>query len=412
MANPAEQASLSSSSAEVLRAAAESLAALVQLDLDNMTGDELSEAVLALQRLRGALEAGEARVLSRWDAQRVWQDDGAKTGAAWLAWKQRVPIQVARQRVRHARALRALPAVEAAWGAGEIDRAHLTTMLGVRTPRTREAFETDHKVLLDDARTRSFTEFKRRCDRWEATVDPDGPEQGADSDRAARELHLSQSFRGMWFGRETLDPISGTIVNETLTIIERELFEADWAEAKARLGRDPLIVDLCRTPAQRRADALVEMAIRARTAPRDGRRPAPLFTVVVDHGILAGPILELFNRTVITPGTAARWLTDAYVERIVFDGPSRVIDVGAQRRFFRGALRRAIEVRDRTCFHPSCDEVPLRPDVDHIHEAGKGGATTQTNGRLGCGFHNRRRNQHPDDWDDVDDEAGPDPPDS
>jgi hypothetical protein len=52
--------------------------------------------------------------------------------------------------------------------------------------------------------------------------------------------------------------------------------------------------------------------------------------------------------------------------------------------------------------------------VDHIREAAKGGDTTQTNGRLGCAFHNRRRNNHPDDWDTQDEDEGlapgPDPP--
>ena len=99
--------------------------------------------------------------------------------------------------------------------------------------------------------------------------------------------------------------------------------------------------------------------------------------------------------TVVTPGTAAQHLAEADIERIVFDGPSRVIDVGATRRFFRGALRRAIEVRDRTCFHPFCDEVPERPEVDHIHEASKGGETTQVNGRYGCRFHNLWAYRHP-----------------
>jgi hypothetical protein len=218
----------------------------------------------------------------------------------------------------------------------------------------------------------------------------------------------------MWFGRMMLDPVSGTIVHDTLQLIEKELYRADVAAARERLGRDPLVVELDRTPAQRRADALVEMAARARTAPKDGRRPAPLFTVVVGLDALTGPILELFNRTVITPGTAAAWLTEAYVERIVFDSPSRVIDVGAQRRFFRGALRRAIEVRDRTCTHPSCDEVPVWSEIDHIHEHHRGGPTTQSNGWLRCGFHNRWRNTHPEDVPDRPDHgeptAGPDPP--
>ena len=397
--------------ADVLDRAAAVLAELREVDLDGVDDASLSDAVLAMQRLRGGLEAAEARVLSRWDAQGCWRASGAKTGAAWLAWQQRVPIQVARQRLRHARALRTLPAVEEAWAAGDIDRAHVTTLLGIRTARTAEAFDADHERLLHLARHHGFVDFKRACDRWELVVDPDGAEQGADDDRAARELHLSQSFGGMWFGQLTLDPVSGAIVDTTLRLIERELFDADWAEAKARLDREPTVADLQRTPAQRRADALVEMATRARTAPPGGRRPAPLFTVVVGLETLQGPILELFNRTVLTPGTAARHLTEADVERVVFDGPSRVLDVGAQRRFFTGALRRAIEIRDRTCFHPSCDEVPERPEIDHIHEASKGGPTTQGNGRYGCRFHNLWAYLHPDPDDpDVDPDADPAPP--
>lgn len=382
--------------ADVVDRAAAVLAELHELDLDGLADDPLCEAVLAMQRLRGGLDAAEARMLSRWDAQGCWRPSGAKTGAAWLAWKQRIPIQVARQRLRHARALRTLPAIEEAWAAGHIDRSHVTTLLGARTPRTAEAFDTDHERLLHLARNHRFADFKGACDRWSLIVDPDGAEQGAESDRAAREMHLSQSFGGMWFGRLTLDPVSGTIVDTTLRLIERELFDADWAEAKARLDREPTVLDLLRTPAQRRADALVEMAVRACTAPAGGRRPAPLFTVVVGLETFLGPILELFNRTVLTPGTAASHLRAAHVERVVFDSPSRVIDVGAQRRFFTGALRRAIEIRDRTCFHPSCHEVPERPEIDHIHQAANGGPTTQTNGRLGCKYHNLRRNQHPD----------------
>lgn len=393
---------------DVLDRAAKVLDELRAVDLDGVDDDSLSDAMLAMQRLRGGLDVAEARVLSRWDAQGCWRASGAKTGAAWLAWKQRVPIQVARRRLRHARALRTLPALEEAWARGDLDRAHVTTLLGARNARTAEAFEVDHDRLVDLARNNGFVDFTQACDRWEQIVDPDGAEQGADDDHAAREVHLSQSFGGMWFGRATLDPVSGEIVDTTLRLIERELFEADWAQAKARLDREPTICDLARTPAQRRADALVEMATRARTAPPGGRRPAPLFTVVVGLETLEGPILELFNRTVLTPGTAARHLTQAHVERVVFDSRSRVLDVGAQRRFFTGALRRAIEIRDRTCFHPSCDEVPQRPEIDHIHEASKGGPTTQRNGRYGCHFHNIWAYHHPDDDPDPDQAPPPD----
>jgi hypothetical protein len=137
--------------------------------------------------------------------------------------------------------------------------------------------------------------------------------------------------------------------------------------------------------------------------------------VVVGLETLTGPILEMWNRTVISPGCAACWLTDADIERIVFDSPSRVIDVGAKRRFFRGALRRAIEVRDRTCFHWTCDDPPRFPQIDHINQASRGGETTQANGRLACARHNQLRNTHPDAHgaapDLGDPHAGPDPPD-
>ena len=389
--------------AAVLRRSREALDELGSLALDAVHDTELTDSVLRVQELRGALEAAEARLLGEWDKRRVWRLDGAKSGAAWLAARQHLPVAETRRRLRHARAVRRFPAIGHDWARGAIDRCHITTLLGACTVRTNAAFEAEHPKLLEAARSRRFADFKRQIDTWTYFRDPDGAEQDDKADEAAREVHLSESFDGMWFGRMTFDAVNGTIVKVTLEAIEQELFEADWAEATERLGREPLVTELGRTPAQRRADALVEMAIRARTAPADGRRPAPLFTIVCGLETFTGPILELWNRTVITPGTAARWLTAADIERVVFASPSRVIDVGATRRFFTGALRRAIEVRDRTCFHDLCDEPPQRPEIDHIVEASKGGLTTQANGRLGCGFHNRRRNHHPD--------AGPDPPD-
>jgi hypothetical protein len=325
----------------VVTAARAALRALGALDLDGMGPDELTEVVLATQALRTQLEAAEARALDRWEAGGAWRADGARSAAAWLAWKQQLPVAETRRRVRHARALGALPAVAEAWAAGEIDRTHVAQLLAVRSARTERAFARDHQELLDLARQARFCDFQHVCRRWEQVVDPDGAEQDADSGRAGRSVHLSQGFQGSWLGRMAFDPISGAIVHGTLERIKQELFEAEWAAAKERLGRDPFVTELERTPAQRRADAMVEMAVRAGTAPADGRRPAPLFTVLVGYETFAGPVLELFNRTTLTPGIA-RWLTEADVERVVFESPSRVIDVGARRRFFRGALRRAI----------------------------------------------------------------------
>ena len=63
--------------------------------------------------------------------------------------------------------------------------------------------------------------------------------------------------------------------------------------------------------------------------------------------------------------------------------------MGPRRRFFTGAARRAIEVRDRHCTHPGCYVPTERCQVDHIVPFEAGGPTTVDNGRLLCPYHNR-----------------------
>jgi hypothetical protein len=164
---------------------------------------------------------------------------------------------------------------------------------------------------------------------------PDGCETDADAQFRARRLHLSHSLDGTWYIDGCLDAVSGAIVADALHTIERDLFDADRADTGR--GDDGHPRDLALTPAQRRADALVEMARRAGAVPGDARLPDPLFTVLVDYPTLAGRVCELADGTVVTPGTLVRWLDSAWVERVVFDGPDRVKNVGVRRRLFTGA---------------------------------------------------------------------------
>jgi hypothetical protein len=306
-----------------------------------------------------------------------------------------MPAGSARRRVRLARELRHLPRTEAAWIEGEIEAAHVSVLGGARTPVTEELLARDEKLLLDAARTMRFDHFARVVAYWSQHADPDGTEVDADLARAGRRLRLSQTLGGMYFGEFALDPLGGAAVANGLGRIEAELFEADWAEARARLGEAATPSDLARTSTQRRADALVEMAIRSQTAPADGRRPAPVFTVLVGYETLAGRICELANGAAVSPGSLLPWLTEAFLERVVFDTPARVIEVGERRRLFEGALRRAIEVRDRACFHPSCTSTAEHCQVDHVIPWSEDGPTRQDNGRLACAFHNRNRHRRP-----------------
>ena len=137
------------------------------------------------------------------------------------------------------------------------------------------------------------------------------------------------------------------------------------------------------------------MARRSAAMPADHVPARPLITVLVGYETFAGRVCELADGTVVTPGQIVPLLATADIERVVFAGPSRVIDVGVRRRLFTGATRRAIEVRDRHCTHPGCHEPAHRCQIDHIVPWATGGPTTQENGRLLCGTHNRQRNQPP-----------------
>ncbi len=167
------------------------------------------------------------------------------------------------------------------------------------------------------------------------------------------------------------------------------------------------------------------MATRSKSCPRNARRPAPLFTVLVDYETLHGRICQLENGTVVPPGSLLPWLDGADVERAAF-GPGRRVEIGAKARlfagadgrvtsadleratfgpgprtevdpkdrFFTGATRRAIEVRDRKCTHPFCDVTAPFCQADHIQPWALGGPTTQENGLL-CPSHNGQRNERP-----------------
>lgn len=359
-------------------------------DLDPVVvGD--SETVVALHRQLERLGAVTTRATAAFDASGAWEADGARSAAAWVTTRTHLPISTARRRVHLGRALRHMETVEGAWLSGDLGDAQVGLLARARTPATTAVFARDEEGLVDDGRRLRFRDFARMMAYWYLRADPAGAEDDAQRQRDARRVHLSQSFGGMWFLDGLLDPIGGAVVGNELKRLDDEMFAADWADAKARVGEGVGVGDLRRSPAQRRADALVEMATRSGTAPAEGRRPAPLFTVLVGYETFAGPICELPNGTVVTPGSLGRYLERAEVERVVFDGPSRVIDVGVRRRLFRGATRRAVQIRDRECYHDFCDIPGEECDVDHIQPHAAGGPTTQANGRPACGFHNRNR---------------------
>jgi hypothetical protein len=376
---------------ELLQKAADVLAGL---DPDTLSDDELGNGLVDWHRLEARLAASKARLTAAFDARRAYAADGSKTAAAWLARKTNGSPATLRAQTRLARRLRNMPATAAALAAGDISERHAEVLGGLASSARKvvaDAFGDAEPKLVEYAKTLEFDQFVVAVRYWESVVDQDGIEDQAAADHASRHVHLSQTFRGNWALDGQLDPVTGEEVHTELRRIERELFEADWAAAKAIHGDDTRLDHLARTPAQRRADALREMARRSAAKPADAKDPKPLLVVHLGDESLKR-LCEMASGTVIAPGQLVPLLGDAEVERIVYAGASRrVVDLGRRSRFFTGALRRAIQLRDRRCTEPGCTTPADDCDVDHRLPYTKDGRTDQDNGDCKCPHHNRHK---------------------
>jgi hypothetical protein len=364
---------------ERLEAAVEVLSAVAD-DSPALSTGALKTAVVDLHRIETRIAAIRLRLFGAIDLRKAWADDGSRSPASWLGKACNTSPVAARRDAALARLRRQMPVTEAALRAGEIDRTHaavLAASAGSQRKVVVAAFPEAEADLVRYARDLPFVDFVKVVKHWEDVVDQDGAERKADRDREARRLSVSPTMDGTVVIDGQLDAVEGTELMTALRRIDRELFLAEWAKVVDEHGDAAARSQLTGTSAQRRADALVEMARRAMASPQGARLPEPLVTVVVGLETLSGRVCELFNRLPVTPGQIARRLDRADVERIVFSGKRRVIDLGRRERFFKGGLRRVIEIRDRECSYAGCTVPADECQMDHIHPHGLGGETNR-----------------------------------
>ena len=366
----------------------ETVDGLAALDVEGMDGVRAAEVLVELRRVRAKLAAVEARLVARVDAARPWADEGYLSAALWLAASDHTSLEEARADVRLAGRLRSMPATAQALAAGDITVAHARRLATLCAPDTAAAFVAAEEFLVGQARSMRWADFTKAADYWLRLAREDDDPDPDKSDRDHRKVSLHDGLRGTGLLSGELTSTAKAEVRSELDRLERRLFEADWAAAKAVHGEAVTVAHLARTPAQRRHDALVEMARRSATVPAAGKRPKPLLTVLVGEAAFRN-VLELADGSLISPATAADLLDEAVIETMLFDGPSRVLDLGHQRSFV-GAARRAIEVVHRTCTGKGCHVRSEACEIDHVLPSAAGGATVPDNGRPQCRPHHRQ----------------------
>jgi hypothetical protein len=352
---------------------------LAGLDPESLSSAAWHQLAIGLESQRHRLGAIAADALNHWDRSGIWALDGSRNAAVRLARETRCAVRSARAEMRRARRLRKLPATKAALLANQISLDHLDLLGSALTSKRRNLHPTAEVDLLTQCRALNFVDAVKTVKYWVQLVDAEADTPTPPAHESF--LHVSSTFQQNVVISGELNPIHGSIVMNELNRLENQIRLDDEAAGTPR------------TPAERRALALVEMARRSGSTAAGSKPPRPLFTVLLGEDSFTH-MCELAEGVVLPPDHLEEWIGTADLETVLFDGPSRVISVSSKRRF-TGALRRAIEVRDRHCTHPSGCDVPAdRCDVDHVIPYSEHGSTDQFNGRLQCSTHNRIPAKH------------------
>ena len=207
-------------------------------------------------------------------------------------------------------------------------------------------------------------------------LQPDEVLKDANEQHERRYLYLSQTFDGMFRVDGHLDPEGGATLQTAINSV---------------MG--PPAADDKRTPAQRRADAWVDIARRQLDSgqlPQVGGQK-PHLMVTVDVGTLTrqpgSPAAELEWAGEIPAETARRLACDCTLTPVFRGAESHQVDAGRTSRVIPPSMRRALIARDKHCRFPGCDRPVAWTQGHHLKHWADGGPTLIFNLALLCGRH-------------------------
>ncbi|WBQ08025.1 HNH endonuclease signature motif containing protein [Kribbella sp. CA-293567] len=214
-----------------------------------------------------------------------------------------------------------------------------------------------------------------------ARLDTDGPEPTNDPYRE-ESLNLRPVDGGIKF--------NGYLAAENAELLKTQIHRLAKPHKTIDGERDP------RSRDKRQADALttiLEIAAGATATP--GIPGVPHLTVTIDFADLqnaaagapraTGATGELVFGHNLSASAVRRLACEAAVLPIVLGSKSQPLDVGTEQRFVTGAIRRALNKRDKGCV--ICHAPPSNCHAHHLIHWANGGSTSITNLVLVCGAH-------------------------
>jgi hypothetical protein len=191
-------------------------------ELDRL-GDEIAE-------LSAHLDAATARLLTlirEFDTRGGW-NTGFRSCAEWLSWRVGPDPGAARERVRVAHALGALPRLAEALARGELSYAKVRALTRVATPETEAR-------LLKVGRTATAAHVERIIRAWRR-VDRRAEARETARQHADRSLHVIHDDDGTVVIRGRLTAEAGALLERALEAARESLYQR---ARRAEVGASP-----------------------------------------------------------------------------------------------------------------------------------------------------------------------------
>jgi hypothetical protein len=356
---------------------------LAEEELTSVPAEAMADDQIALQRIGNRVQAEALRRLRRFDKGQGYASTLALTAKARLRWKCNLDRDAASRQLDVARQLESLPQTSKAFADGDISFTHVSLIaktakrLGDRMEAHAEGILVEAAKELDPRRLKYATMQLRHC------LEPHEVLGDANEQHERRFLHMSQTFDGVFRIDGQLDAEGGATLQTAINSV---------------MG--PPAADDNRSPAQRRADAWVDIARRQLDGghlPQVGGQK-PHLMVTVDMTTLTkqpgSQAAELAWSQPIPAETARRLACDCTLTPVFRGAESHQVDAGRTSRVIPPAMRRALVARDKHCRFPGCDRPAAWTDGHHLKHWADGGPTLPFNLALLCGRHHHRVHEH------------------
>ncbi|MGI9205975.1 MAG: DUF222 domain-containing protein, partial [Woeseiaceae bacterium] len=341
--------------------------------------DALGDEITALFGLITAATCELLVLIRKFDRQKLWQLDGVCSCAHWLNWKCGIGMNAAREKVRVANALAALPKMSDAFSKGAISYSKARAMTRVATPENEE-------FLMKIAQHGTAYHVETVVRRYRRAKQLNDVE-------SANKQFCSRSFDYHYDDDGSL-VIKGRLPGEVGAMLIKALDQAvDRADNEQGVSAETP-VETRPTFATRRADALARVTESYLESGDQPSSSADRYQVMVHVSaetlapavsadtsqnescrIEAGPH--------VSAETAQRLCCDTSISLLVEDQDGAPLTIGRKSRVIPAPMRRALRARDEGCCFPGCTHTCFI-DGHHIRHWANGGETSVDNLVLLC----------------------------